>query len=56
MGRVASEAASFLMGKRTVTFVRNKVSDVKVKVINTSKASFDVKKLFFSLHKYLKFY
>ena len=45
LGRVASEAATLLMGKRTVTFVRNKVSGVQVKIINTSKASFDVKKL-----------
>ena len=45
MGRVASEAATLLMGKRTVTFVRNKVSGVQVKIINTAKASFDVKKL-----------
>jgi large subunit ribosomal protein L13 len=45
LGRVASEAATFLMGKRTTSFVRNKVSDVQVKIINTSKANFDVKKL-----------
>ena len=45
LGRVASEAASFLMGKRSVNFVRNKVSGIQVKVINTSKADFDVKKL-----------
>ncbi len=45
MGRVASEAATFLMGKRTTTFVRNKVSGVQVKIINTNKADFDVKKL-----------
>ncbi|MDQ5893065.1 MAG: large subunit ribosomal protein [Patescibacteria group bacterium] len=45
LGRVASEAASFLMGKRTTSFVRNKVSDVQVKIINTNKAAFDVKKL-----------
>lgn len=45
LGRVASEAANFLMGKRTVTFVRNKVSGVQVKITNTSKADFGVKKL-----------
>ncbi len=45
MGRVASEAASFLIGKRNVNFVRNKVCGIPVKIINTSKASFDVKKL-----------
>ncbi len=45
MGRVASEAASFLSGKRNVNYVRNKVCGVPVKIINTSKASFDIKKL-----------
>lgn len=45
MGRVASEAASFLSGKRNVNYVRNKVCGAPVKIINTSKASFDVKKL-----------
>lgn len=45
LGRVASEAATYLMGKRTVAFVRNKVSGVQVKIVNTSKATFDVKKL-----------
>lgn len=45
LGRVASEAATLLMGKRTTAFVRNKVSGVQVKIINTSKATFDVKKL-----------
>ena len=45
LGRVASEAASLLNGKRSVSFSRNKISDVKVSIINTSKASFDIKKL-----------
>lgn len=45
LGRVASEAASFLMGKRSVDFVRNKVSGVQVNIINVSKASMDAKKL-----------
>lgn len=45
LGRVASEAATLLMGKRTTAFVRNQVSGVQVKIINTSKATFDVKKL-----------
>ncbi len=45
IGRVASEAATYLMGKRTVTFVRNKVSGVKVSIINTAKADIDFKKL-----------
>ncbi len=45
LGRVASEAASLLIGKKTVNFVRNKVSGVKVSIINTSKADFSVKKM-----------
>jgi large subunit ribosomal protein L13 len=45
LGRVASEAAALLNGKSSVSFSRNKVSDVKVSIINTSKASFDIKKL-----------
>ena len=44
LGRVASEAATLLMGKRTTSFVRNKVSGTKVSIINTSKANIDVKK------------
>ncbi len=44
LGRVASEAATLLMGKRTTAFVRNKVSGVKVSIINTSKANIDIKK------------
>ncbi len=45
VGRVASEAATFLMGKRTTAFARNKVSEVQVKIINTAKAAIDFKKL-----------
>jgi large subunit ribosomal protein L13 len=45
LGRVASEAASLLNGKMTVGYSRNKVSGVKVSIINASKASFDIKKL-----------
>ncbi len=45
LGRVASEAASLLNGKRTVSFARNKVADVKVSIVNASKAAFDIKKL-----------
>lgn len=45
MGRVASEAASILMGKKTVEFVKNKVFNIQVKIINTAKADFGIKKL-----------
>lgn len=44
MGRVASEAASYLMGKNTTTYTRNKAPEVKVNIINASKAMIDEKK------------
>lgn len=45
LGRVATEAAKLLMGKNRVDFVRNSIPDVKVKVINTSKADILNRKL-----------
>ncbi len=45
IGRVASEAATFLMGKRTTTFTRNKLSGIKVNIVNADKAAIDIKKL-----------
>ncbi len=44
LGRVASEAAGFLMGKNSVAFVRNSTPAVKVHVTNTSQAKIDSKK------------
>jgi large subunit ribosomal protein L13 len=44
MGRVASEAASYLMGKNSVKFARNKAPDVKVSIVNCSKAYINAKK------------
>lgn len=43
-GRVASEAASALLGKRSVHFVKNKVLPVKVIITNASKVSISEKK------------
>jgi len=37
LGRVASEAASALLGKKSVHFVKNKVLPVKVTITNASK-------------------
>lgn len=37
LGRVASEAACFLMGKHKSDFVRNVVPDIHVEIINTNK-------------------
>jgi large subunit ribosomal protein L13 len=44
LGRVASEAANYLMGKNTVTFVRNRAPQVKVSIINCDKAYINEKK------------
>lgn len=44
LGRVASEAAAYLMGKNTTSFVRNKVSEIQVNITNTSKAAISDKK------------
>ncbi|MCA9366282.1 50S ribosomal protein L13 [Candidatus Kaiserbacteria bacterium] len=37
LGRVATEAASLLMGKNTPDFVRHQNPDVTVKIVNASK-------------------
>jgi large subunit ribosomal protein L13 len=44
VGRVASEAASYLMGKNSTEYARNKTLDIQVEVINCSKAKIDDKK------------
>ncbi|OHA19796.1 MAG: hypothetical protein A2836_02595 [Candidatus Taylorbacteria bacterium RIFCSPHIGHO2_01_FULL_45_63] len=44
LGRVASRAATFLMGKDTPHFARNKVTSVKVSIINVSKLVMPEKK------------
>jgi large subunit ribosomal protein L13 len=45
LGRVATEAASVLMGKNDINFKRNVAPDVKVKIINSSKVKMTRKKL-----------
>lgn len=45
IGRVATQAAVYLMGKNTPTFARNVIPEVTVEIVNTSKASFDEKKM-----------
>ncbi len=45
LGRIASEAASILMGKNSVTFARHKAPDVRVSVVNASKLSISEKHL-----------
>lgn len=44
LGRVASRAASLLMGKNSPSFARNVVPDVVVEIINASQISLDAKK------------
>lgn len=44
LGRVATEAAMILMGKNTPAFARNIAPDVKVEIINASKADISEKK------------
>ena len=45
LGRVASEAAYFLMGKNSASFERNVYSGFPVKVVNASKLRITPKKL-----------
>ena len=44
LGRVASEAATLLMGKDTPAFQRNEVPNNQVEIINVSKADVSEKK------------
>ncbi len=44
IGRIASEAASILMGKKSTSFARNNVAEVKVEINNTAKADIMAKK------------
>jgi large subunit ribosomal protein L13 len=44
IGRVASQAASILMGKHSVAFAKNKVSADTVEIVNASKADVTLKK------------
>ncbi len=39
IGRIATQAAVYLMGKNLPAFQRNNIPDVKVEIKNTSKAS-----------------
>ena len=44
IGRIATQAAVFLMGKNKADFARNSIPDVTVEIKNTSKALIDPKK------------
>lgn len=45
LGRVATQAATILMGKNRTDFVRNAIPDVKLKIINSEKISTTNKKM-----------
>lgn len=53
LGRIASQAASILMGKNSVAFARHKSVDVKVEIINASQLSISEKHR--EDHKYARF-
>ncbi len=44
IGRIASEAASVLMGKKSTNFARNNVAKVMVEILNASRADVSAKK------------
>ncbi len=45
IGRIASEAAMALMGKKSPSYRRNIASDVSVTIVNASKAKIDERKM-----------
>ncbi len=51
LGRVASEVAALLNAKNSIHFVKNRVADVTVKVINASKVKITGNKMKESVHK-----
>lgn len=51
LGRVASEAAAILNAKDSIHFVKNRVADVSVKIINASQIKVTGKKMDESVHK-----
>ena len=44
IGRIASQAASLLMGKNSASFAKNAVADLKVEISNATKADMTAKK------------
>ncbi len=44
LGRIASEAASCLMGKKTSTFAKNETADAQVEILNASKTDVNARK------------
>jgi large subunit ribosomal protein L13 len=44
LGRIASEAASILLGKKSTSFAKNTVAQVKVEIINANSTDISAKK------------
>lgn len=51
LGRLASEVAALLNAKNSIEFVKNRVADVTVKVINASQIKVTGNKMKESVHK-----
>lgn len=51
VGRLATEVASILNGKTSISFVKNKVAEVEVDVVNASKMKVTGDKMNQSIHK-----
>ena len=51
LGRLSSEVAALLNAKDSIDFVKNRVADVTVKVVNASKLKITGKKLEERMHK-----
>ena len=52
LGRIATKAAAFLMGKNDTSFARNTTPDIEVKVINASKMNITENKKDNKLYKH----
>ena len=51
LGRIATSAATILMGKDRTDFVRNAIPDVKLKIVNASKIFITNKKMEEKIYK-----
>jgi large subunit ribosomal protein L13 len=51
LGRIATEAASVLMGKHSTAFARNKTADVTVHIANASKMRMTERKSLQTTHR-----
>ncbi len=51
LGRLASEVAALLNAKNSINFVKNRVADVSITIINASKVKITGNKMKESVHK-----